>query len=465
MSTSLTSPAVTIGRAAPQRPARAGWALGAALLGFFVITLDAQIVNVALPAIRDGFDGGMTALQWVVDGYTLMFAAFLLSAGSLTDRLGARRTFGIGMALFVAASAACGLAPNLGTLVVSRLVQGAGAAVIVPSSLTLIREAFPDARRRVKAISIWALGGSVGAAAGPVAGGLLSLLTWRMIFFVNLPVGLAALFLLACTARSPRQSQGSFDWAGQIAAVVALGALTYGAIETGAVGFTAGRVLASFTVAVIAAVVFVTVQARREHPMVPLTLLRSRTMALTAGIGFALNVGFYGMIFLLSLYLQQTRGLSALATGLAFLPMAALTAFVSPSAAWFTGRFGARMPVVTGQVAMVLGLVLLAFVPASAPTWLFVALMVPVGAGGGLAVPALTSLLLDHVPAERAGTASGVLNTSRQVGGALAVAVFGATVAGRSGFLPGMDASLLIAAAAVLITTAASFLLKPASRS
>ncbi|MFB7992282.1 MFS transporter [Streptomyces sp. NPDC056002] len=465
MSTSLTSPAVTIGRVTPQRPPSAGWALGAALLGFFVITLDAQIVNVALPAIRDGFDGGMTALQWVVDGYTLMFAAFLLSAGSLTDRLGARRTFGIGMALFVAASAACGLAPNLGTLVVSRLVQGAGAAVIVPSSLTLIREAFPDARRRVKAISIWALGGSVGAAAGPVAGGLLSLLTWRMIFFVNLPVGLAALFLLARTARSPRQSQGSFDWAGQVAAVVALGALTYGAIETGAVGFTAGRVLASFTVAVIAAVVFVTVQARREHPMVPLTLLRSRTMALTAGIGFALNVGFYGMIFLLSLYLQQTRGLSAPATGLAFLPMAALTAFVSPSAAWFTGRFGARMPVVTGQVAMVLGLVLLAFVPASAPTWLFVALMVPVGAGGGLAVPALTSLLLDHVPAERAGTASGVLNTSRQVGGALAVAVFGATVAGRSGFLPGMDASLLIAAAAVLITTAASFLLKPASRS
>ncbi|MFE4683966.1 MFS transporter [Streptomyces sp. NPDC056721] len=465
MSTSLTSPAVTIGRVTPQRPASAGWALGAALLGFFVITLDAQIVNVALPAIRDGFDGGMTALQWVVDGYTLMFAAFLLSAGSLTDRLGARRTFGIGMALFVAASAACGLAPNLGTLVVSRLLQGAGAAVIVPSSLTLIREAFPDARRRVKAISIWALGGSVGAAAGPVAGGLLSLLTWRMIFFVNLPVGLAALFLLARTARSPRRSQGSFDWAGQIAAVVALGALTYGAIETGAVGFTAGRVLASFTVAVIAAVVFVTVQAQREHPMVPLTLLRSRTMALTAGIGFALNVGFYGMIFLLSLYLQQTRGLSALATGLAFLPMAALTAFVSPSAAWFTGRFGARMPVVTGQVAMVLGLVLLAFVPASAPTWLFVALMVPVGSGGGLAVPALTSLLLDHVPAERAGTASGVLNTSRQVGGALAVAVFGATVAGRSGFLPGMDASLLIAAAAVLITTAASFLLKPASRS
>ncbi|MGW9133480.1 MFS transporter [Streptomyces sp. NPDC055681] len=465
MSTSLTSPAVTVGRAIGQRPASAGWALGAALLGFFVITLDAQIVNVALPAIRVGFDGGMTGLQWVVDGYTLMFAAFLLSAGALTDRLGARRTFGIGMALFVAASAACGLAPNLSTLVVSRLVQGAGAAVIVPSSLTLIREAFPDAGRRAKAISVWALGGSVGAAAGPVASGVLSLLSWRMIFFVNLPVGLAALLLLARTARSPRQSHGSFDWAGQIAAVVALGALTYGAIETGAVGFTAGRVLASFSVAVIAAVVFVIVQARREHPMVPLTLLRSRTMALTAGIGFALNVGFYGMIFLLSLYLQQTRGLSALNTGLAFLPMAGLTAVVSPSAAWFTGRFGARMPVVTGQVAMVLGLVLLAIVPSSAPTWLFVALMVPIGAGGGLAVPALTSLLLDHVPAERAGTASGVLNTSRQVGGALAVAVFGAMVAGRSGFLPGMDASLLIAAAAVLITTVASFLLNPPSRS
>ncbi|MEU4025758.1 MFS transporter [Streptomyces anulatus] len=438
-----------------------GAALGAALLGFFVITLDALVVNVALPSIRDSLGGGITGLQWVVDGYTLMFAALLLSAGSLTDRLGARRTFGTGMAVFAVASAACALAPNLGLLVGARLVQGAGAAVIVPSSLALIREAFPDPGKRAKAISLWALGGSAGSAAGPVAGGFLSQIDWRLIFFINLPVGVIALLLLARTRPSPRSKQAGFDWTGQLSAVVAMGSLTFAAIETGADGFTAPHVLFSYAFAVLAAVVFVLAQARGKNPMVPLALLRSRTMALASGIGFALNVGFYGMIFLLSLYLQQAKGMTALATGLAFVPMTVFTAFVSPTAAWFAARFGPRMPVITGQAAMVVGLVLLAVVPSSAPTWLLIVLMVPVGAGGSLAVPALTSLLLDYVPAERAGTASGVLNTSRQVGGALAVAVFGALVADRARFTEGLHTSLAIAALAVLITTAASFLLRP----
>ncbi|MFD6277208.1 MFS transporter [Streptomyces sp. NPDC060209] len=442
----------------------AGVALGAALLGFFVITLDALVVNVALPSIRGSLGGGITGLQWVIDGYTLMFAALLLSAGSLTDRLGARRTFGVGLALFVAASAVCGLAPNLGMLVGARLVQGAGAAVIVPSSLALIREAFPDAGRRARAISIWALGGSVGSAAGPVAGGFLSQVDWRLIFFVNLPVGVLALFLLLRAQRSPRSEKAPFDWPGQLSAVVAMAALTFAAIEVGSAGFGAPQVLGSFLLAVGAVAVFVGAQARGRHPMVGLALLRDRTMVLSSAIGFALNVGFYGMIFLLSLYLQQAKGMSALATGLAFVPMTLLTASVSPTAAWFAARFGARMPVITGQVAMAAGLVLLALVPASAPTWLLIAAMIPVGAGGSLAVPALTSLLLDHVAPGRAGTATGVLNTSRQVGGALAVAVFGALIAEPGHLSGGLEASLLIAAAAVLCTTAASFLLRPVAR-
>ncbi|WP_377267782.1 MFS transporter [Peterkaempfera sp. SMS 1(5)a] len=467
MSVSLAATAAPAPDApAPRRPG-ASAALGAALLGFFVITLDALVVNVALPSIRSSLGGDIKGLQWVVDGYTLLFAALLLSAGSLTDRLGARRTFVVGLAVFVAASAACGPAPDLGVLVVARLVQGGGAAVIVPSSLALIREAFPDAGSRAKAISVWALGGSAGSAAGPVAGGFLSQIDWRLIFFVNLPVGLIALALLARTPRSPRpprSPRAPFDWTGQLSAVAAMGALTFAAIEAGADGFTAPAVVVAFVVVVVAAVVFVVSQARGRHPMVGPALLRERTMVVSAAIGFALNVGFYGMIFLLSLYLQQAQGMSALATGLTFVPMTVLTAFVSPTAAWFAARFGARMPVITGQVAMTAGLVLLAFVPTSAPTWLLIAAMVPVGAGGSLAVPALTSLLLDHVPAGQAGTASGVLNTSRQVGGALAVAIFGALIADRGHLAAGLETSLLIAAAAVLLTTAVSFLLRPTAR-
>ncbi|MEV7887082.1 MFS transporter [Streptomyces sp. NPDC002817] len=438
----------------------ARWALAAALLGFFVMTLDALIVNVALPEIGRGFGGGMTGLQWVVDGYTLMFAALLLSAGSVTDRIGARQAFGAGLVVFTVASAACGFAPNLGVLVVARLVQGAGAAVIVPASLALIREAFPDPARRARAISVWAMGGSVGAAAGPVLGGVLSELSWRMIFFVNLPVGVLALFLLARTARSPRQGDAPFDWTGQIAAVAAMGGLTYAAIEAGAVGPGAPRVLLALAVAVVAAVVFVAAQARGRNPMVPLELLRARTMALSATIGFALNVGFYGMIFLLGLYLQQEQDLSPMATGLAFLPMTLLTAVVSPTAARLAARFGPRMPIVTGQLLMAAGLVALCLPSVSAPAWLLVVLMIPVGTGGGLAVPSVTSLLLDRVPAQRAGTASGVLNASRQLGGALSVAVFGALVSHHAQFLHGLRTSLLIAALLVVLTAAASVLLK-----
>ncbi|MDT0549992.1 MULTISPECIES: MFS transporter [unclassified Streptomyces] len=438
-------------------------ALVAVLIGFFTIMVDAMIVNVALPSIGRGFGSGMTGLQWVVDGYTLAFAAFLLSAGAISDRIGARQAFAVGLGLFVAASAVCGIAPNLGVLVAARLVQGTGAAMVVPASLALLRETFPDPAARAKAIALWGVSGSVGAAAGPVAGGLLTVIDWRMIFFVNVPVGAVALLLLRRAQPSPRQ-EAPFDWTGQVAAVAAMGALTYAVIEAGADGFGTARVLVAYGVAVVAAVVYLVAQARGRHPMTPIALLRSRTMSLSAAIGFALNVGFYGMIFLLGLYLQQVHGLSALATGVGFLPMTVLTSFMGPVAARLATRFGGRIPVIIGQSLMAAGLLAMVTVPAGAPVWLSVVLMVPVGAGGAMAVTALVALLLENVPAERAGVASGVLNAARQLGGALAVAVFGALVADRAGFVSGLHTSLLIAAAVVAVSIVATVLLRPAQK-
>jgi DHA2 family methylenomycin A resistance protein-like MFS transporter len=275
--------------------ARPGLALAIALLGFFVITLDALVVNVALPAIGRDLGGGMTGLLWVVDGYTLMFAALLLFAGTLSDRIGARQSFGIGLAAFVAASAACGLAPTLGVLV---------AAVMLPASLALIREAYSDAVQRARAIAVWAVGGAVASAAGPAVGGFLTLLSWRMIFFINLPVGLVALSLLFRIPRSPRRTV-PFDWAGQVAAVVGMGALTYSLIEGGATGFGAPLILGALVVAVVALVTFLLAQARGTHPMAPLELFRSREVAISMSVGFAFMVGFYGLVFLLSLYFQE----------------------------------------------------------------------------------------------------------------------------------------------------------------
>ena len=430
-------------------------ALAVAVLGFFIVTLDALVVNVALPAIGSDLGGGITGLQWVVDGYTLMFAALLLSAGALSDRIGARQAYGVGLVTFVAASAACGLAPQFGVLIGARLVQGAGAALMLPTTLALIRETYPNARQRARAIAMWSVGAGVASAAGPVVGGLLTLLSWRMIFFINLPVGLVALLLLSRVARSPRRPV-PFDRAGQVAAVVGMGTLTYGLIEGGAQGWRAPLVLGALVIAIVALVTFLVAQARGEHPMVPLELFRSRPVAVSVSVGFTFTIGFYGLVFLLSLYFQQLRGLSPLATGAAFIPMTALTFLVTLLTPRAAARFGPRVPMAIGQCLMAVGLLSLCLAVQSAPTWLVSLLTLPVGLGSALAIPTMTALLMGSVPAARAGTASGVLNTCRQLGGALGVAVFGALVAHPETFVQGMQISLVIAAVFLLATTVAS---------
>jgi DHA2 family methylenomycin A resistance protein-like MFS transporter len=211
-----------------------GLVAGGGASGFFVVTLDAVIVNLALPDIRRELAGGMSGLQWLVDGYTLMFAALLLSAGSLSDRVGARRAFGAGMVVFVLASAACGLAPTLSALVAARLVQGSAAAALMPASMALVSQAYPDPARR--APGRWDCGRWAGA--GPLLAGVLTEVSWRLIFIVNVPAGTGALVLLVGAARSPRYSV-PFDGAGQVAAIAATSGLTYGAIEAGATGITA----------------------------------------------------------------------------------------------------------------------------------------------------------------------------------------------------------------------------------
>jgi DHA2 family methylenomycin A resistance protein-like MFS transporter len=439
---------------------RLGPALGVAVLGFFVVTLDAFVVNVALPAIGRDLGAGITGLQWVIDGYTLMFAALLLSAGALSDRIGARQAFGGGLAAFVVASAACGLAPSIGALVAARLAQGAAAAMILPSSLALIRERYPGAAERARAIALWSVGAGVASSAGPVVGGFLTVLSWRLIFFINLPVGVIALLLLLRVSRSLGRA-APFDWVGQAAAVLGMGALTYGLIEGGAAGFGAPRVIGALAAASIALTAFLIAETRGAHPMMPLALFRSRPVAVSVSAGFSFTVAFYGLVFLLSLYFQELRGLSSSATGLAFLPMTALSAFVNLLTPRIATRFGPRVPMAVGQLLMAASLIGLGFAAGGAPIALMSALTVPVGLGASLSVPTLTAVLVGSVPPERAGTASAVLNTSRQVGGALAVAVFGALVAHRETFLVGMQISLLIAVLLLVATAVASLSLRP----
>ena len=433
-------------------------ALAAVVLGFFIVTFDAVVLNVSLPSIRTDLGGGISGLQWVVDGYTLMFAALLLAAGAFSDRAGARRAFTVGVVGFIVASAACGLAPGLDALVAARFVQGAAAALLVPAAMALIGQAYPDPSARARAIGIWAMGGAVASSSAPVLGGVLTVASWRLIFLINIPVGIAAVTLAARAAPSPRRDV-PFDRLGFTTAVLAMGALTFGAIEAGERGFTSPLVVTAFSTAIMSFAAFVAWQRRAPNPVVPLELFRHRNLSVSVAVGFAFVVGYYGLPFVMSLYLQQLHGLSAFRTGLVFLPMMLIGGVGTPFSAALAERLGARTVVCTGLVLMAVGLALLAVASATASPPMVAALMLLVGLAGPLIMPPITSVLLNSVPDSLAGTASGVFNTSRQLGGALAIAVFGALLNRRDGFLPGLRISLLIAAVVAIGAAATTRLL------
>jgi len=308
-----------------EKPGRGRLVLTAALLGFFMISLDATAVNVALPAVARSLGGATSGLQWVVDGYTVPFAALLISAGAVSDRLGARRVFGWGLCVFAAASAACGLAPALPVLIAARVVQGGAAAITLPSSLALVRQAFADPVARARAVAVWSSGGAAAIAAGPVLGGILtSTAGWRAIFFVNLPVGAAVLVLLGLRApRSPRLA-APLDPAGQALAVLGLAALTFGVISGGSGGFARPSALTALAVALLAGAGFLAVESRVSRPMVPLARFRSPALVTCVVTGFSINAAFYGVAFVLSLYFQRILGEPAITAGLLFLPMTGL---------------------------------------------------------------------------------------------------------------------------------------------
>jgi MFS transporter, DHA2 family, methylenomycin A resistance protein len=447
----LPSPASGVPAAAPDAPhARIVLAIGS--LGFFLITLDISIVNVALASITRDLGGGTPGQQWTIDGYTLLFACLLLFAGNLADRIGAKKALGLGILAFALASAACAAAPGIGALIAARCVQGAAAAVMLPASMALIREAFPDTRRRARALGVWAVGGAVAALVGQPLGGAITTVDWRLVFTINLPVCAGMLLCLLWVSPSPSRP-ARFDWAGQVLAILALAGLVYGLIEGGHSGFTSTPVILTLAAAVAGIAAFLAVQARGDHPMMPLGLFGSKGFRIALSVGFAFMIGNYGNVFITSLFLQQHLGLSPLRAGLVFIPSAFFAIAGNLASGPVTNRFGPRLPVVGGQLSMVVGLVALLATANLGSPLLVTVCIIPVGAGGSLAMPAVTGLVLDGVAPEQAGTASAVFNTFRQVGGAVAIAVFGALIADPKTFLPGMRASLAIAAV-LLFTTA-----------
>ncbi|HEX4009155.1 MAG TPA: MFS transporter [Solirubrobacteraceae bacterium] len=410
--------------------------LVATSLGLAVVQLDVSVVNVAIKPIGASLGGGVSALQWVVNAYTLVFAALILSAGALGDRIGAKRVFVAGFCVFTTASVACGLAPALGVLIAARAVQGAGAAVLVPCSLTLLSHTFPDAQERIRAVGLWAAGASAALSAGPLVGGCLTAaFGWRAIFFINLPIGLAGVALtLRWAAETTRRGDRAVDLPGQAASIAALTVLAAATIEGGSRGFAAPPVLVGFALALAAAVAFVVIESRRAQPMLPLRLFRNPTVSAVALIGLIVNVAFYGLIFVLSLFLQRAQHLSVLDTGLAFAPMTAAIMLANLLAKRLAAATGPRATIAAGAALMAAGAAaLLGAGGGAGPDTPYVALLGPfvaLGFGLGLIVAVMTAAMLGAVDRSRSGVAAGVLNSARQTGSLIGVALYGALIAG-----------------------------------
>ncbi len=450
-----------------------GRVLATVSVGFVVTQLDVTIVNIALPQIGASLKANVAGLQWVVDAYTLAFAVLMLSAGVLGDRFGARRMYAAGIVLFAFASLACGLAPEAPMLVGARALQGVGAAAMLPNSLALLNQSYGhDPKLRARAVGLWTAAGAVSIAAGPVVGGLLiAAFGWRSIFLVNLPIcaaGLAATLLWVPRPQTERRRAQAadprgIDLSGQALAIVALTAFVAAVIEWRPLGLSHPLVAGGFVVALLAAAAFVAVEARVAAPMLPLSLFGTRTFSAAVLFGICVNLTYYGMVFVLSLYLQRVRGYTPLQAGLAFLPLTGGLLLSNVVSGWVVGRFGVRVPMILGAITAGLGYGLLHRVDAATP---LLGLLLPfllIPSGMGLAVPAMTTAVLASTDAQRAGTASAVLNTARQAGGAVGVAAFGALASGAAAaqIVAGMQAATAISVGLLVAGGVLSCLVHP----
>ena len=410
-----------------------------ASVAMFIVCMDTFITNVALPTIEAELGGGMAAQQWVVDGYTLPFATLLLFAGNLSDRHGSKRIFGAGMALFCAASLVCGLATSIGMLVVGRALLGVGAALVMPSSLALIKEGYPDGPGRSKALAFWGIGGSVSTAVGPILGGILVPIHWSLTFLINIPFCLAILALVPRLAPSPT-TRVPFDFAGQALAIVGLGCFVGGIIQSGSEGLV-GLPLGLLVVGVAASLAFVWSQTRVAYPMMPLSLFSSRDMRMAMLGGFSMILNWNGLVFMSTLALQQHLGLSPFMSGMAFVPCAFTGVIGNLWSDRLIGGKGFRYALLVGFSCMLVGFGLL-IVGSQQLTLLHVAAgTIIVGFGGAIGTPALSALVLKSARADQGGIASAVFNTMRQVGGALGVAVFGVYATALPTFADGLTAA------------------------
>ncbi len=439
---------------------RKWWTLLAVSFGLFMIMLDNTVVNVALPSIAASFHVQQSELEWVVVGYALSFATFMLTGGKLADRYGRRRLFIVGLVVFTGASLACGLAPDVNILIGARIVQGVGAAIMNPATLSIITATFA-ARQRGMAIGIWAGVSAMALAIGPLIGGALTQYAhWSWIFFINVPVGIVGIVVTRWAVDESRDTshEQRLDLPGLFTSGLGLFALTYGLIEANTYGWTSARILALFTIAVVSLAAFVLLEQRQRLPMLDLSLFRSRTYAGANVAMLLVSLAMFGIFFFNSLFFQNILGYSPTQTGALFLPMTVLIILVAPLAGRMSDRIGSRWLIGIGLSFVTLSLLLFAQLDQSSNFWNVLPGLLTGGFGMALAMTPTTAAAMGSVPVDKAGVGSAVLNAFRQVGGSLGIAIMGAVVASQisvgprnplyaSQFIDGYHLGLYVAAA------------------
>ncbi|MCO8308401.1 MFS transporter [Streptomyces sp. RKCA744] len=415
---------------ASSSPRRPQFLVAACCLSVFVAGISTTTLNVALPTIRTRLHASVSGLQWTVDAYSLVIACLLLLAGSLADRYGRRKVFLAGLVVFTAASAGCGLAPSLGWLIALRVVQAVGGSMLNPVALSIITDALRDPAERARAIGTWGAVFGLSVGLGPAIGGLVvSAFGWRYVFLINVPLGLLAIVLTTRYITESRATEARrLDPAGQLLFIVALAALTYGVIESPG-RFQSPMTVASFAILAIAVILFVAVELRSAQPLIDVRYFRSPPLtgaSLIAVLAFGVLAGFS---FLSSLYLQQARGLTAVAAGLALLPMAGSMAVLGLVSGRVVARRGPLVPLVVSGLATAVGCAMLSGATQHTPLVYVLAAYAVVGVGLGMVNPPISTIAVSSMPSDQSGVAASIASTSRQAGGALGVAVVGLFVA------------------------------------
>jgi MFS transporter, DHA2 family, methylenomycin A resistance protein len=435
-----------------------------ALIAAFMVFVDGTIVNLTLAQLASHLHASRSELEWAANAYTLSFAAVMLGAGAITDTLGAKRAFVAGLLVFTASSAVCAVAPSMLVLNIARLVQGTGSALLLPSALVLATASATDEQARHRLVGWWAAAGGIGMAAGPLLGGaLVALADWRAVFAVNVVIGIPA---AVWSIRSmPAIAHGSrrLDIAGMGAATLLIGGLVFAFIEAPAQGWLSPAVIAAAALTVAGLVGFVWAERSTRAPLLPPGVYSDRGFVATAAQGALFNFAFYGLLFAMSLMLQQGRGLSALVSGLLFLPLTGLISIGSVCAAPLAQRIGRRAVLGIGQAVLAASYVAVAWAGASSALWPLVLGLLPAGFSSGLLVPTMTSRSIAAVEPALHGAASAAFNTSRQIGGAIGVAVFGPLLGATRNLSDGFITCVVVASAATAVALLLTALAQPAT--